>query len=465
MKKIITAIFGLACVALVSPAHAVVDNTLCTVTHSGDDSSVGSLRRDLDQGYNRTQNRSCTEVITFGPGEFNITPGSTFTIGAVDGSGNALNTDVEFVDANHPTDGANLTIKKGQATSVTIDATGDSFSASDCVLAIKNPNVKITGVTIKSKTRAKAVCGTLNADSNVTIVAKDDQCSPNSTCCDANGRFASAGTACENNTGTCGGSNATCTPNPVHECTPNSECCDGEGNWVDAGTACNDNDAGTDPDACNAEHHCVGTPVVVPECVAGTDECCDGTGHWVADGGACTEGGQAGTCDATHSCNVPTTPVCGNSAVETGEQCDDGNTTAGDGCDASCQTETPASTCGNGTVEGTEVCDGVCCEADCSAFKGEGTACDDGNASTSSDQCNAAHACVGTANPGGGTVTPGGGQTPGGGSTTPDNNNTDPINLGGGGSSGCMIGNSAASMAPLWVMILGLAPMMIRRKK
>jgi cysteine-rich repeat protein len=34
--------------------------------------------------------------------------------------------------------------------------------------------------------------------------------------------------------------------------------------------------------------------------------------------------------------------VCGNNTLETGEQCDDGNTNAGDGCSSSCQTEAPA---------------------------------------------------------------------------------------------------------------------------
>jgi fibro-slime domain-containing protein len=32
--------------------------------------------------------------------------------------------------------------------------------------------------------------------------------------------------------------------------------------------------------------------------------------------------------------------VCGNGSIETGEQCDDGNTRSGDGCSATCQTET-----------------------------------------------------------------------------------------------------------------------------
>lgn len=35
-------------------------------------------------------------------------------------------------------------------------------------------------------------------------------------------------------------------------------------------------------------------------------------------------------------------PVCGNGVVETGEDCDDGNTVDGDGCSSTCVTETPA---------------------------------------------------------------------------------------------------------------------------
>jgi len=35
----------------------------------------------------------------------------------------------------------------------------------------------------------------------------------------------------------------------------------------------------------------------------------------------------------------PIVPCCGNLAVEAGEECDDGNTTAGDGCDAACKSE------------------------------------------------------------------------------------------------------------------------------
>jgi len=50
--------------------------------------------------------------------------------------------------------------------------------------------------------------------------------------------------------------------------------------------------------------------------------------------------------------------VCGNSAVETGEQCDDGNTASGDGCSATCQIEQAASCNNNGIKESGELCDG-----------------------------------------------------------------------------------------------------------
>ncbi|MFH2008989.1 MAG: kelch repeat-containing protein, partial [bacterium] len=60
---------------------------------------------------------------------------------------------------------------------------------------------------------------------------------------------------------------------------------------------------------------------------------------------------------------------CGNGIIDAlaGEQCDDGNTVGGDGCNASCLIEA----CGNGVVDGAEVCDdgnqvsGDGCSADC----------------------------------------------------------------------------------------------------
>lgn len=89
--------------------------------------------------------------------------------------------------------------------------------------------------------------------------------------------------------------------------------------------------------------------------------------------------------------------VCGNGVKEVTEQCDDGNTVSGDGCENDCtKTVAPAAVCGNGVKEGTEQCDdgnkvpGDGCENDCTVTElqppscgngvTEGTEqCDDGN--------------------------------------------------------------------------------------
>ncbi|MEE2834967.1 MAG: DUF4215 domain-containing protein [Myxococcota bacterium] len=48
--------------------------------------------------------------------------------------------------------------------------------------------------------------------------------------------------------------------------------------------------------------------------------------------------------------------LCGNSVVDPGEQCDDGNPRNGDGCSNQCQREARPE-CGNGVLEGGEACD------------------------------------------------------------------------------------------------------------
>jgi cysteine-rich repeat protein len=58
---------------------------------------------------------------------------------------------------------------------------------------------------------------------------------------------------------------------------------------------------------------------------------------------------------------------CGNSVLDAGEQCDDGNKTAGDGCNATCRIEA----CGNAVLDAGEQCDdgnaigGDGCDAQC----------------------------------------------------------------------------------------------------
>jgi cysteine-rich repeat protein len=69
--------------------------------------------------------------------------------------------------------------------------------------------------------------------------------------------------------------------------------------------------------------------------------------------------GDSGTPGAPNdACSGVVLPVCGNSEIESGEQCDDGNTADGDGCSATCQTEQEQGpVCGNITIETGEQCD------------------------------------------------------------------------------------------------------------
>jgi len=92
-----------------------------------------------------------------------------------------------------------------------------------------------------------------------------------------------------------------------------------------------------------------------------------------------------GDCETKH--------VCGDGVVDTNEQCDDGNTTNGDGCSADCMIE-HQSMCGDGVLDEGEACDdgnttdGDGCSSDCmiehqpacgDGVLDAGEECDDGN--------------------------------------------------------------------------------------
>ncbi len=92
--------------------------------------------------------------------------------------------------------------------------------------------------------------------------------------------------------------------------------------------------------------------------------------------------------------------ACGDGLLDPMEQCDDGNTTPGDGCDATCHRE---SYCGDGHVDPGEVCDdgnnasGDGCRSDCQSNEtcgngvrdvATGEVCDDGN-NVDGDGCSA----------------------------------------------------------------------------
>ena len=91
----------------------------------------------------------------------------------------------------------------------------------------------------------------------------------------------------------------------------------------------------------------------------------------------------------------PCTSECGDGKLQPGEQCDDGNQIAGDGCDPNCK----FSGCGNGFLDPGEECDdgntvsGDGCSSTCKSECGDGKIepgeqCDDGNR-VSGDGCSA----------------------------------------------------------------------------
>nr|MBA3454314.1 DUF4215 domain-containing protein [Deltaproteobacteria bacterium] len=97
----------------------------------------------------------------------------------------------------------------------------------------------------------------------------------------------------------------------------------------------------------------------------------------LTNGEECTMNNQcdSGVCDLTNNPGIcEPANTCGNSAVEVGEICDDGNTANGDGCESNC---TITVVCGNGIRQGTEICDdgnqvaGDGCENTCRLSIGE----------------------------------------------------------------------------------------------
>jgi cysteine-rich repeat protein len=96
--------------------------------------------------------------------------------------------------------------------------------------------------------------------------------------------------------------------------------------------------------------------------------------------GCCPAGANANT---DSDCTV----TCGNRVVESGEQCDDGNQAAGDGC-FNCQTEAPTQTC----LAKQDSSD-ACAACTCSKCTAEALACQGASAADDAMTCNAMVKC------------------------------------------------------------------------
>jgi len=222
---------------------------------------------------------------------------------------------------------------------------------------------------------APSVCHTTVGCGNGTLDAGE-------ACDDGNNNNGDGcSSTCQIETGyTCNGSPSVCTKPPAAVC--------GNGK-LETGEACDDGNV-INGDGCSSTYqvennftcsgtpsHCVAKPPPPPPPVCGngkveSGEACDDGNTTNGDGCSSTCGIETGyTCNGSPSvCHLVNTAKCGNGIVETGESCDDGNTTNGDGCSSNCAVETgyvctgsptsyctPISTCGNGKIEAGEQCD------------------------------------------------------------------------------------------------------------
>ena len=167
---------------------------------------------------------------------------------------------------------------------------------------------------------------------------------------------------------------------------------------VDVGEDCDD---ANDVEGDGCDNDCTFSCESSTECDDGED--CNGTesctDHVCVDGTPPDEGttctlssGEPGVCRS----EVCVSANCGNGVVDTGEECDDGNTDDTDACLSTCQ----SATCGDGFVHaGVEACDDGNavpddgCEDDCSFSCTTDAECDDLEACNGLETCGASHAC------------------------------------------------------------------------
>ena len=224
---------------------------------------------------------------------------------------------------------------------------------------------------------------------------------------------------------TCAGLTYTCdAPGPCE--TNVGATCNGDGTCAyqpDTGTACDDGDPCTTTDHCRADKTCAGVSYrcEAPGFCETTDGAtCNGdgtcsyppaTGTACDDGNPCTKtdqcradktcAGATYTCDSPGLCETSVGATCNGDGTcsylpDTGSECDDGDPcTMAEQCRADKTCVGVTYTCDSpGFCETT---DGATCNGDgtCSYPPATGTACDDGNPCTKTDQCRADKTCAG----------------------------------------------------------------------
>lgn len=152
-------------------AHATVDNTTCVVlTNSDSAEDFHSLRRKMDEGFNRDRHRACTEWIHFGnEKEFHIRLTRTLEIS------NESDLDCSAGPGKPAVcgDGWGFILDGTTSPSVTLDASG--LPEGTCALRLQAHRVLVKGLRIIVHRAQDAICdeGSGNDFTGVEIISDD----------------------------------------------------------------------------------------------------------------------------------------------------------------------------------------------------------------------------------------------------------------------------------------------------
>jgi thrombospondin type 3 repeat protein len=178
--------FSISCVGLLAAvilhgviftpaAHASFDNTTCAVLSNADDTSdYNSLRRKVEEGFNRTETRLCTEKIFFSSEkEFTITLKNTLEVSNEDDLDCSAGPDKPSVCG----DKLGLIIDGSTSPSVIIDAR--NLPEGSCAIRIHANRVLIRGIKILVHRREDGICDEGNSnDSSGVEIEPDEPAAP-----------------------------------------------------------------------------------------------------------------------------------------------------------------------------------------------------------------------------------------------------------------------------------------------
>ena len=303
---------------------------------------------------------------------------------------------------------------------------GDPQTFNDTCTSGASPTCSGTRSTCRATSQCEASVS-YDGNNNCVFIAK-----PPGTPCD-DGNNCTENEACNGSIGADLSPNRTCLGGTMKTCTPSSNSCvsitaDCTANvftckqtiWT--GSSCNDGNACTSGDKCDSKGNCTGTPYQCTPNSCDISASCDGAGgcarsykSWGTscdDGDACTDNeycngsgscgnGTLKTCPVSNDPCVSWVGQCTNGVLSctqvfhSSASCDDGNAcTFNDKCDAAGLCQGTAYRCDANSCQQSSVCDGA---GKCTVQnRPQGTACDDGVACTQNDMCDGKGVCAGS---------------------------------------------------------------------